>query len=95
MTAPAHRPPTRADLDALAGLDDDAFWDAIAAFGYHRPDLVDPDQAWFWTRAWVTGELEADLDYAEGRFTRYYSDEEFLAALEAEARAANADGRGA
>jgi hypothetical protein len=95
MTAPPHRPPTRADLDALAGLDDDAFWAAIEEFGYHRPDPVDPDQAWFWTRSWVTGELESDLDHAEGRTTFYGSGEEFLAALEERSRAIDAHLRGA
>jgi bifunctional DNA-binding transcriptional regulator/antitoxin component of YhaV-PrlF toxin-antitoxin module len=43
---------------------------------------IDPDQAWFWTPEWQAKEREADEDYAAGRFTRYYSDEEFLAELE-------------
>jgi hypothetical protein len=87
MTAPAHRPITRADLETLAGLDEAAFWEAVREFGYHRPEPVDPDQAWFWTRRWITRELEADLDHAEGRFTRYYSDEEFLASFDEDDRA--------
>lgn len=42
-----------------------------------------PDQAWFWTRAWYDGEREADAEQAAGQFERYYSDEEFGAALRA------------
>ena len=43
----------------------------------------DPDQAWFWTPEWQAKEREADEDYAAGRFTIHYSDEEFDAALRA------------
>ena len=42
---------------------------------------IDPGQAWFWTPEWQAGEREADADIAAGRADRYYSDEEFLAAL--------------
>ena len=50
--------------------------------GLHvRLGKIDPDQAWFWTPEWQAGEWEADENYAAGRFTRYYSTEEFLAAL--------------
>jgi len=45
---------------------------------------VDPEQAWFWTPEWQEGEREVDEDIAFGRGTRYDSDEEFLAALEAD-----------
>ena len=45
---------------------------------------IDPEQAWFWTPEWQEGEREADEDIAFGRGTRYDSDEEFLAALEAD-----------
>jgi len=45
---------------------------------------IDPQQAWFWTPEWQEGEREADEDIAAGRGTRYNSDEEFLAALEAD-----------
>ena len=81
--------------DALAELrdaDDARFWELAASYGYRRPEAIDPGQAWFWTRRWITKELEADLDEAEGRMTYHDSDEEFLAALE---RAdADADPRG-
>ncbi len=45
---------------------------------------IDPKQAWFWTPEWQEGEREADEDIAAGRVTRYDSDEQFLAALEAD-----------
>lgn len=65
-----------------ATLDDDAFWALAASWGFVRPDAIDPDQAWFWTRTWIRGEIEVERNQAAGRFTRYHSDEEFLAALE-------------
>ena len=74
------KPPV--DLETLRAADDATFWELAATCGYVRPVEVDPDQRWFWTRDWVTGEIEGDWDYAEGRFTRYYSDEEFLASFE-------------
>lgn len=43
----------------------------------------DPDQAWFWSPEWQAGECAADADIANGRSTRYESDEDFLSALEA------------
>lgn len=73
---------TQLDLEKLPKIspddDDETFWEKAAAYGVYRPERIDPDQAWFWTRAWIAGEIQADIDYAEGRFTRYYSDEEFL-----------------
>ena len=75
------------DADALAAIkaaDDARFWELAATYGYHRPAVIDPDQAWFWTRRWITMELEADLDEVEGRTTFYASDEEFLASFNEE-----------
>ncbi len=43
--------------------------------------VVPRSQAWFWTDEWQVGEHEADADLAAGRWTRYDSDEEFLASL--------------
>lgn len=57
-----------------------------------RVGRIDPDQAWFWTPKWQEGEREADEDLAAGRFTRYNSDEEFLASLR-ERRDRNANAR--
>jgi AbrB family looped-hinge helix DNA binding protein len=44
--------------------------------------LIDASQAWFWTPEWQAGEREADEDIKAGRVERFYSAEEFLAALE-------------
>ena len=88
MTARTHQVPTQDELAALAGLDDATFWRTVADYGYVRPAAIDLDQAWFWTRSWVTKEIEADLDEAEGRIVHQSSDEEFLAMLE---RAAHDD----
>ena len=46
-----------------------------------RPTEIDPDQAWFWTPEWQAKEHEADQAIAEGRFTRYYSEDDFLASF--------------
>ncbi|MGH2516252.1 MAG: hypothetical protein ACRDHP_11410 [Ktedonobacterales bacterium] len=43
---------------------------------------IDPDQAWFWTPEWQAKEREADAALAAGDYTRYETDEEFLAALD-------------
>lgn len=77
--ATSTKPPV--DLATLQAADDATFWELAAKCGYVRPAEIDPDQRWFWTRDWITGEIEGDWDYAEGRFTRYYSNEEFLASL--------------
>ena len=53
--------------------------------------VIDPTQAWFWTPEWQAKEREADEDIAAGRFTRFESDEEFLAALEAGLKPPDAD----
>lgn len=81
------KPPV--DLETLQAADDATFWELAAKCGYVRPAEIDPDQAWFWTRDWITGHIEGDWDYAEGRYRVYYSDEEFLASLRE--RAARAD----
>ena len=62
--------------------DDAAFWARAAEYGFVRPERIDPDQAWFWTREWIEGEIEASEDIAAGRVTTHYSSEAFLAALE-------------
>ena len=83
MTTPTERPISRDALAEISQVDDARFWELAALYGFRRrPAAIDLDQAWFRTRRWVTMELEADLDCAEGRTTFYASDEEFLAALE-------------
>jgi AbrB family looped-hinge helix DNA binding protein len=44
---------------------------------------IDPDQAWFWTPQIQAEMAEARADLAAGRTTKYDSEEEFLAALDA------------
>lgn len=51
----------------------------------------DPDQAGFWTREWRQKEREADADLAAGRFDRYETDEDFLAALDERMKPLDAD----
>jgi AbrB family looped-hinge helix DNA binding protein len=53
--------------------------------------VIDATQAWFWTPEWQEGERQADEDLAAGRFDRYESDEEFLAALKARMKPLDAD----
>jgi hypothetical protein len=43
---------------------------------------VDPDQAWFWTPEWQSGEREADAEIAEGAGAVFHSTDEFIAHLE-------------
>ena len=48
-----------------------------------RPQkLYDATQAWFWTPRWQAMEREAEEDLAAGRFERFNSSEELLAALD-------------
>lgn len=44
-------------------------------------ESYESEQSWFWTREWQEREREADADIADGRVTRFESDEAFLAAL--------------
>lgn len=44
--------------------------------------VVPRSQAWFWTPGWQAAEREADADRANGHFTRYDSDEDFLSSLD-------------
>lgn len=43
---------------------------------------IDPDQAWFWTPAWLAGEREADAELAKGSGVTYRSTDEFISHLE-------------
>jgi hypothetical protein len=42
---------------------------------------IDPDQAWFWTREWLDGELEAENDIKTGDYQEYDSVDDFIASL--------------
>jgi len=73
---------TRAELHELVdGLPDDAIAGAGVLLRCIVEGRIDLDQAWFWTPEWQRREREADADIAAGKGQRYYSDEEFLAAL--------------
>jgi hypothetical protein len=76
---------SRADLHRLVDeLPDDAIDGTITLLQKVVVRQLDPDQLWFWTPEWQEGEREADVELAAGQGTIYQSDEEFLAALEAD-----------
>ena len=68
--------------DATEDEDVAAFWTRAARYGFVRPAEIDPDQAWFWTRQWIEGVIQVEIDIAKGRTTFYGSTEEFLASLQ-------------
>lgn len=82
------KPPV--DLATLQAADDETFWQLAATCGYVRPAEIDPDQAWFWTRDWITGEIEGDINRAEGRSRVYDSTEALFEALDSWAKDADA-----
>ena len=45
--------------------------------------LIDPSQAYFWTKAWQAGEREADQDIRKGRIKAFKSAKELLRDLRA------------
>ena len=63
---------------------------AVRAQAFGLIEHLNPDQAWFWTEEWQAKEREADADEAAGRVTRFDTDGEFLAALEARMHHADA-----
>ncbi|MBN1148410.1 MAG: hypothetical protein JXA78_14215 [Anaerolineales bacterium] len=42
---------------------------------------IDPEQAWFWTRDWLHGELEAENEIRTGNYEEYSSIDDFIASL--------------
>jgi len=44
-------------------------------------DLIDKDQAYFWTKEWQEGELEADEDIKAGRVKAFDSVDELIEEL--------------
>ena len=53
--------------------------------------IIDATQTWFWSSAWQARETEAEADLAAGRFDRFDSDDEMLAAFSARMKPLNAD----
>lgn len=49
--------------------------------------VIDPDQAWFWTKRWQQMEREADEDFAAGRYKDFDSVEALIADLEGDSDA--------
>ena len=48
-----------------------------------RPkELIDKDQAWFWTKEWQEGEREADEDIKAGRTKEFDNAEDFIKELD-------------
>lgn len=85
-------PVTKAELHKLVDdLPDAAVDGAGVILSEIAAGRIDPDQAGFWTHEWQENEREADDDLAGGRSTRYYSDEEFLAALDQRTKPLDAD----
>jgi bifunctional DNA-binding transcriptional regulator/antitoxin component of YhaV-PrlF toxin-antitoxin module len=50
---------------------------------------IDPDQIWGWTAESQAAIRETEENYAAGRFTRFYSTEEFLEELDNRAKHAD------
>lgn len=45
-------------------------------------ELIDKDQAWFWTKEWQAGEREADEDIRTGRVKEFDNVEDFIEELD-------------
>jgi len=89
---------TKAELHHLVDrLPDQAVDGAAILLEEITDGRIDSEQAWFWTREWQQREREADKDLANGKVTRFESDEEFLAALDERTKPLDAgnDRRGA
>lgn len=75
------------DVDELV-----AFTQALRRLAFLVLAEHNPGQAWFWTPEWQAGERQANREIRQGRGHVSYSDEEFLAALDADiAVASDAD----
>lgn len=44
-------------------------------------EAIDPDQAWFWTEEWQSGEKQADEDIAAGRYKAFNDMDSLIADL--------------
>ena len=54
-----------------------------------RLEVIQPDQAWFWTEQWQKVERDAQADIDAGRVHRYANIDEAVSALEKRANAGN------
>lgn len=75
---------TKTELHALVdGLPDEAVEGAAVLLRSLTERRIDPDQAWFWTLEWLTGELEADRESHTDPGLVYEDAQSFKAALHA------------
>ena len=76
---------TKTELHELVdGLPDDSLDGAAVLLRSLTERRIDPDQAWFWTLDWLSGELEADREARSDDPGVVYEDaESFKAALHA------------
>ena len=75
---------TKTELHELVeGLPEDTLDGAAVLLRSLKGRRIDPDQAWFWTLDWLTGELEADRQAQSDPGVVYEGAESFKAALHA------------
>lgn len=75
---------TKTELHELVeGLPDDTLDGAAVMLRSLADRRIDPDQAWFWTLDWLSGELEADHEARTDPGVVYEDAESFKAALHA------------
>lgn len=69
-------------LGAEEGDDLLFFSDEAGRVVVSRAQVIDPEQAWFWSDRWQRMEQEAQADLAAGRIVEYSTIAEALAALD-------------
>ena len=75
---------TKTELHELVdGLPEDTLDGAAVLLRSLADRRIDPDQAWFWTLDWLTGELEADREARTDPGVIYKDAESLKAALHA------------
>jgi hypothetical protein len=73
---------TKTELHELVdGLPDDTLNGAAVLLRSLTERRIEPDQAWFWTLDWLSGELEADREVQSDPGAVYQDAESFKAAL--------------
>jgi len=75
-------PEIRSLLGAEEGDDLLFYTDENGRVVVSRAQLIDPDQAWFWSERWQRLEQEAQADLQSGRVVEYSNLSEALAALD-------------
>jgi AbrB family looped-hinge helix DNA binding protein len=75
-------PEIRSLLGAEEGDDLLFYTDENGRVVVSRAQLIDPDQAWFWSKRWQRLEQEAQADLQAGRVVEYSNLSDVLAALD-------------